>query len=94
MSPKFFINTCDGKIETGPCKNKNYLWLGKIHFYDGKPSAVIILNNDGTQQGFKSEKKLDSRDTHFQISLKSMLFLMEKMVKIIFGATMNYLQIK
>lgn len=56
MSPRFFINTCNGNITREACKNKNYLWLGKIHFHNGKPSAVIILNNDGTQQGFKSEK--------------------------------------
>lgn len=58
ISSKFFINICNGKISSKQCKNKNYLWLGKIHFRNGKPSSVIILNNDGTQNGLESEKKV------------------------------------
>lgn len=58
ISSKFFINICNGKISSESCKNKNYLWLGKIHFRNGKPSSVIILNNDGTQNGLESEKKV------------------------------------
>jgi len=58
ISSQFFINICNAKITSESCKNKNYLWLGKIYFKNGKPSSVIILNNDGTQNGLKSEKKV------------------------------------
>jgi len=58
ISSQFFINSCNAKITSESCKDKNYLWLGKIYFVNGKPSSVIILNNDGTQNGLKSEKKV------------------------------------